>query len=379
MNRTANMRSAKTRTGLLATVSSIALLGYVCTAADAALASGSDDRPLIWIEIGGQAERTDTAPELFEPPFFKLAVPMVFSALTQSQKFPPYSTGLNGQISFQPENSDWVISAAIRYGRSHSTRHLHHQTKGFPSAFETFQGRIFGTPPFAAYGDTHSSVREAHTVLDFQAGKDIGLGLFGEHGVSTISGGIRFAQFTANSHVTMHALPTYHTYVRLNIPGRFLVIFGVRDSFTAAMDASRNTRAAGPSLSWNASLPVIGGNSDASVNIDWGINAAVLFGRQRAHVSHQTQSCYAKGVWASTYCQHGYNNPLADHKRSRIASIPNLGGFAGISFRYSDAKVSLGYRADMFFGAVDGGIDAAKKEDRAFYGPFASISVGMGD
>jgi hypothetical protein len=28
---------------------------------------------------------------------------------------------------------------------------------------------------------------------------------------------------------------------------------------------------------------------------------------------------------------------------------------------------------------LDGGIAAAKKEDRAFYGPFVSISVGIGD
>ena len=59
--------------------------------------------------------------------------------------------------------------------------------------------------------------------------------------------------------------------------------------------------------------------------------------------------------------------------------MPNVGGFAGLSFRYADAKFSLGYRADFFFGAIDGGIDTRKSENRGFNGPFASISVGVGD
>jgi hypothetical protein len=36
------------------------------------------------------------------------------------------------------------------------------------------------------------------------------------------------------------------------------------------------------------------------------------------------------------------------------------------------------YRADFFFGAMDGGIDTAKKENVGFYGPFATISIGLG-
>jgi hypothetical protein len=64
--------------------------------------------------------------------------------------------------------------------------------------------------------------------------------------------------------------------------------------------------------------------------------------------------------------------------RSRSVIVPNVGGFAGLSYRYSNAKLSLGYRADFFFGAMDGGIDTRKTYDRNFYGPFATISVGLG-
>jgi hypothetical protein len=58
--------------------------------------------------------------------------------------------------------------------------------------------------------------------------------------------------------------------------------------------------------------------------------------------------------------------------------VPNIGAFAGLSFRYAAAKVSFGYKADFFFNAMDGGIDTAKSYDRNFYGPFATISIGLG-
>jgi hypothetical protein len=66
-----------------------------------------------------------------------------------------------------------------------------------------------------------------------------------------------------------------------------------------------------------------------------------------------------------------------DHTRTRSVAVPNIGGFAGLSFKYPNAKVSLGYRADFFFGAVDGGIDARKTYDRSFYGPYMTVSIGL--
>jgi hypothetical protein len=58
--------------------------------------------------------------------------------------------------------------------------------------------------------------------------------------------------------------------------------------------------------------------------------------------------------------------------------VSNLGGFAGVSYRYNNAKISFGYRTDFFFGAIDGGIDKPKSENLGFSGPFANISFGLG-
>ena len=64
--------------------------------------------------------------------------------------------------------------------------------------------------------------------------------------------------------------------------------------------------------------------------------------------------------------------------RSHSVAIPNIGGLLGISLKFPNAKVSVGYHADLFFGAMDGGIDSRKSYDRNFYGPFASVSIGLG-
>ena len=59
--------------------------------------------------------------------------------------------------------------------------------------------------------------------------------------------------------------------------------------------------------------------------------------------------------------------------------MANFGGFAGLSWKSDHAKVSIGYRYDTFLNAMDTGIDAAKKSNLTFNGPYASISVGLGD
>ena len=165
------------------------------------------------------------------------------------------------------------------------------------------------TPVLVIFGDAHGNTGETHTILDFQAGKDVGLGLFGARGSSVVSAGVRFAQFTNRSDAALYARPIYD----LGAPGtkgiiRGLPINAIRHTYTAFMHSRRDTRALGPSLSWDASLPVIGDDSDASLNFDWGLNAAVLFGRQRAQVHHQTQGDEIKGFSSQVKYDHHYSH-----------------------------------------------------------------------
>ena len=72
-----------------------------------------------------------------------------------------------------------------------------------------------------------------------------------------------------------------------------------------------------------------------------------------------------------------YTN-VTNPDRSRSVVVPNIGALAGLSFNFSNAKVSLGYRADFFFGAMDMGIDTRDTSNVVFHGPYASVSIGLG-
>jgi hypothetical protein len=108
----------------------------------------------------------------------------------------------------------------------------------------------------------------------------------------------------------------------------------------------------------------------------------VLFGKQKVRVQHQATGWYQTGGFFDFSNipprQIVYQPGLVSLARKKSVTVPNIGGFAGISFKYDAAKVSFGYKADFFFGAIDGGIDARKTYDRNFYGPYASISIGLG-
>ena len=69
---------------------------------------------------------------------------------------------------------------------------------------------------------------------------------------------------------------------------------------------------------------------------------------------------------------------LLINRESRRVVVPNLGRFAALSYRFTNAKISAGYLADFFFGAMDGGLDTHRSVTTAFHGPFAKISVGLG-
>jgi len=365
---------------LLSTVSAFALLASTYAAG----AAGNDaDRPLIWIELGGQMENVSGLGDAFAPAF--LAANPTSSVLLsptplQAQKPPSFSFGEEGKISFQPEDSDWVFSAGLRIGRSGNFRHLHHQTYAvhYPKyKYGVPHGEMITKENFA---DTQAHHKESHTVLDFSAGKDVGLGMFGGNNSSILSFGVRFAQFSSKSALDLRARPDLHIgFFTAPAPASwFRLLHEYFNTYHATGHASRSFRGVGPSLSWTGSTPFVGNQQEGELTLDLGVNASVLFGKQKTRVRHQESAFYENTKYSSNYTQ-VYKHPSGGHSNVRSITVPNVGGTVGLSWRVEDFKVSLGYRADFFFGAIDGGIDARKNETLAFKGPFASISVGLGD
>lgn len=431
---------ATIRWKLLASASAVALLASAFTASEVLAADSDSDRPLFWIELGGQLDKLNSAQEEFSPPFIaSITKPGLLSALNVQQPA-GYALDAHSKITFQPEDSDWAFSASVQFGRSRSVRHHHQQTANaripvnfaiqFPPPYSAFGPKYVGPKYYYPYqhvrfSDGTARESEHHIILDFQAGKDVGLGLFGSHGSSTLSAGVRIAQFASKSKVTLRALPdlqypTTPIYSKYAF-NQFKSATVNFHAYSASAEMRRSFRGLGPSLSWDASVPFAGNSESGTLTFDWGVNAAVLFGRQRAKGHHQTNiQTYHMTQWVTkggargattgnqkngfftnpsarkcgfagypSYCQFGnyhYTNDAVGSKtipgafdRSRNVTVPNLGGFAGISFRYSNAKVSFGYKADFFFNAIDGGIDTRKTENRGFFGPYASISIGLGD
>ena len=370
----------------LATASAIALLGYTGGAA------AKSDEPQLWIELGGQLTRLDVGQETFSP-VFPQQRPAMFAPSTDYEVRPQQSVDETGKLSFRPKGSDWVLSAGVRYGRSVRKADKNQQTFPKPVYGTLVSGTLvipflYHGPLAHKFASTQMEARESHLIVDFQVGKDVGLGLFG--GSSPIDFGVRFAQFNNKSNIALASDPDWHVHYKY-APTFWLPIFpklagmklwggeGYHNHY-ATLQSQRNFRGIGPSLSWSGSSPFVGNREDGELTFDYGANVAVLFGRQSAKVSHETRSNYhpetlnygARGQHVSqvTFPTH--------HTRSRNVVSPNVGAMAGVTYRIQNFKISAGYRADFFFNAMDGGNDARRSEKIGNYGPFATISFGLG-
>jgi hypothetical protein len=391
---------ADLRFQLLATVSALSLLTAAVTQAKAEEA----ERPTVWIELGGGLDRLGNKQETYTPPFVALTPPD-FTPPQKAGKPPRYGLNETAALTFQPRNSDWIFSAALRYGRASSRKSVHHQT--YPELYPTHGVVQLTTNPVptiiqgsgvmpagARFTDANVKQSESQAIVDFHAGKDVGVGLFGRNATSSLEVGVRFAQFTSKSQIGLRENPDWHFSVhnhtivrppnpRNGRPGRTTILQYVDQpfhSYAGSIETDRSFHGVGPSVSWQASLPFAGAEQSGELAFDWGMNAAVLFGRQKAREQHQTTGVSGYGTGPNYYHQKRIqiSHYSTHHTRSRSVTVPNIGGFAGLSFRYDNAKVALGYRADFFFGAMDGGIDARKTYDRNSYGPFATVSIGLG-
>jgi hypothetical protein len=355
-------------------------------------ASSDSDRPTVWIELGGQLERVDGGQERFLPSFASQFENAGFASPISIQKSPRYAVGGDIKASFAPSGSDWIFSAALRYGRSNSKRSLHQEDTAFETAQAIQSAPLLGvhetltvTAYAKRYSDTRFESRETQAVVDFQAGKDVGLGLFGSDERSVLNVGVRFAQFQSQSSVSIGGDPDFafsYKYATniFGIPGNFKIPLQHWHLYSSTAEVTRSFHGIGPSAAWDTSTPLLGAGDRGQLVFDFGINGAVLFGRQKVDAQHQTTGRYrSKSADGGRGAEPIITTQPDPHRtmRSRSVVIPNVGGFAGLSFKFPNAKISMGYRADIFFGAIDGGIDTRKTYDRAFYGPFANFSIGL--
>lgn len=357
------------RARLLTTVCGLAFASSFVSTSPVRAEDGQ--RPTVWIELGSQLERLDAKEETFAPPFLSEFSHLNLEPVLPVQRSSRYAIGGEVRASFEPKGSDWVFSAAVRYGRSNGQKALYQRLPEMTPGFHF--------PPY--HLNASASNKDNHVIVDFMAGKDVGLGALSAKISSLLSLGVRFAQFESRRKAGIDGVPDhFHSGTSIK--------YGVRTThhrFYGLMDAEHDFQGVGPSISWDSSLPVIS-RDDEGINVDWGVNAAVLFGRQKVRgEANRTGLHYVTYVkvpkYAPSIAYNGVATAYHNHMRldrSRSATVPNIGGFAGLSFRYSNAKIRLGYRADMFFNAIDGGIESHRDENVLFHGPYATISIGLG-
>jgi hypothetical protein len=132
----------------------------------------------------------------------------------------------------------------------------------------------------------------------------------------------------------------------------------------------------GPSVQWEASAELWHDPRGGGVSLDWGANAAILFGKQKKRTQHQSSIA---GHCFGSHCP-AVGDPLMSTGRdsaTRNTTVPNIGGFGGVSLNYADVKFSFGYRADLFMNAIDVGFDTRKSSNMLLHGPYARISIGL--
>ncbi len=364
------------------------------------LFSGGDGKsPMFWLTVGGNfsymaAKQDPYLPEESDFVDMNNGNPVYWPgkdlALTpqKAQKWPRAGFDWDYALNFQPQDSDWQFKMGVRYGRSSrgNTAHLS-QPKQVPTNFSgvpcTYITQHLPSFAFAcdaaqhaSFSDVIGSSSEKHTMLDFTIGKKFGIGIRGHEGSGTLAAGVRFAEFSSRNGFNINMMPYYAL-------GNGLF----HDIYEAQTDEKHGFHGYGPQLTWDGSNAVWGDvMTVGSVNVDWGANAALLFGKQtvtllRSHMHH----CHTnQGGNVPTSCPPTFGSSYFHTKddytitRSRDVTVPNVGAHIGLSYNYENAKISAGYKADAFFNAVDGGQETTDKFDRMFYGPYLNVSIGFG-
>jgi len=310
-----------------------------------------------------------------------------------------WGSGGGVKFTYQPQPQGLLLSGSVRYGRARGTAEEHPTWTpkgGYQVSSEWLQRLIEQTPnrteqyirhklyanPAARqlnnYETSTARNEESHVIAEFALGKDVGLGTWpGTAG--RITAGLQYAKFRSSSNADLHGRPDVY------FPPYGLFKYGAHwHRFWSRLDTQREFQGAGPSVSWAQSLHLAGDAAQAgSLEAEFGLGGAVLFGRQTAKVSGDLRGDYHTG-----YAQQGkygpglqvsdaYETPFSYH-RSKSVTVPGVNANLGLSYTLGGLRLSGGYRIERYFDAIDGGIAERKTYDRQLDGPYMKVSIGFG-
>jgi len=315
-----NSTEVQLRRKLLGTASALAALSAFQVPTQALAADASDSDWHLTLDIGGQyafnsGGKTQYAD--FGSPEPKVGV----------------ANGGNGQVALNLETDGWIFGLKFNFGR---TGDAHAKAL---YVYDTY---------FSYYGKGEVRHSENHKMLDFTVGQDVGLGMFGLEGSSVVSGGVRWANFSAVTVGHFSYGSKYNSEFRSNFT-----------SFNREIHRSFN--GIGPVISWAASTPI--GDPGCHLSFDWGVDAAVLFGSRKA-----------------------WENLTGDFSaRSRNGTVPQASGYLGLGWHPDDSRFSFhaGYAVQASWGVFDSNFDDDSDDprinhaDRISHGPYLDVTMQL--
>jgi outer membrane receptor protein involved in Fe transport len=373
-------------------------------------------------EVGGQAVRTD-APGRPIMPYADKFSGNLDPTRPQVEDL-DWTDSPDFRLTYRPEGSPWKIEGGMRYGRisnqsgkrgyqetvgdavcSKPTGHYYNPT--FPDFDLGFAGKLSCDPEYAGvtkdvpiFGEKYfankydpsyllratdrlsdsTDRKEDHLIVDFEVGKDVGLGRVLGVDESSLGVGLRYADFTSDVSGYMRGIPD------MTLPqdgwSKYNTTF---HQYIASFDAKREFKGLGPTLSWEASRPLLGSSDAGHLNVDWRVTGGALFGRQTAKISGMAGSQYFNAVYPSYPSQYADSRlapptqaPLNIAPRTKSVVVPLLDLSLGLSWQVPGVTLGAGYRWERYFNVLDAGFTEREAYDRTIDGPYFKIAVGLG-
>jgi hypothetical protein len=333
------------------------------------------------IELGGGALKADAPYDPVKPEFTDTLSPTLQSSVTRVQN-KDLDWGDDREAKLTYATGPWRLSAGMRAGESNGGGHKVVVTEIGDSGCRFYAPCYppFGVVTGTNYVDADVRDHEKHTIIDFMVGREVGIGAFDLK--STLSGGVRHAQFESATRFIGFAIPDW------NIPDSHAATYyygqpSTHHRYETDITAQREFEGFGPVLSWDAARRIFGDDASGHLDVDWSLEGGVLFGKQK---TFGTGAEHAQYFYGNFYYLHATTDqvgptvvtPPEIPKRSKSVTVPMVTVALGLAYEVQRVKLSTGYRWERYFNVLDAGWAEHKDVDRTIDGPYFKIAVGFG-
>ncbi|HEX6866221.1 MAG TPA: TonB-dependent receptor, partial [Caulobacteraceae bacterium] len=333
--------------------------------------SGEGPYPLR-VEVSGQVQQQDAPYETVAPSFFADLTDSPVPSGAQNGDL-DWGDGRAVRITYSPDNGPWHVSLGARVGKTNGSDKftiIGDEALGCVAA----QFYCDANPKYYFHGVNSSKGevfnREEHTLIDFQIGREVGLGSLN----SSLSAGVRYGSLESRTALNMFAIDDWYMP-----PEYAFAKYAHHNRYNANLAAEREFKGFGPTVTWDAAQQLWGDARAGHLDVDWSVTAGVLFGKQKVSFSGKETAAYYYGKYYQGLYQEGPTvTTPAPEGRSRSATVPLVDLSLGLSFEVQRLKVGAGYRWERYFDAIDAGFGDSESFDRTIDGPYFKLSVGFG-